>query len=270
VVTGSTDGIGKGYAKALAKKGINLYLVSRSEDKLKATADEIRKINSNVEIRTLSVDFKKATPATYKTTVANAFKDLEIGILINNVGMGYVYPEALASIKDSEEFLQDIVMVNDISCLQMTRVVLPQMLSRKRGAIVNISSAAAFSPVPCLTIYSATKIFMDFITTGFRTEYADSGVIFQVVNPFYVVTKMSGLSRSSFWAPDPDDYAANALDTIGLLNATSGCLSHEIQRVGMKLLYSIVPQKKIGNMMKDIVLQNKEKYLRRLEKEKQK
>jgi len=262
VVTGATDGIGKGYAKELAKRGINVYLISRSEEKLKATADEIRKASPNAEIRTLSIDFQHATPQLYRTTVTNAFKDLEIGILINNVGMAYAFPEELHKVENGEDFLQNIVLVNDVSALQMTRLILPEMLKRRKGAIVNISSAAGFAPMPLITVYSATKVFLDFLTRGLSYEYAETGLIFQVVNPFYVVTKMSGLRKPSFLAPDPDSYAANALDTIGLVTETSGCFSHDLQRVAMKLAISILPSSTLGFRSKQALKQISANYIR--------
>jgi len=266
VVTGATDGIGKGYAKELARRGINVYLISRSEEKLKATADEIRKVNPKVEVRTLPVDFSQATPAVYRTTIANALKDIEVGVLVNNVGMGYTYPEELHKVDGGEEFLQNIVLVNSVSAVQMSRVVLPAMLQRKKGAIIMISSAASFSPMALLTVYSATKVFLDYLSDGLGIEYSDSGLIFQVVNPFYVVTKMSGLGRTSFWAPDPDRYAASALNTVGLVNATSGCFSHELQRVGMKLLVSILPPATLGERAKATLKRVSANYLRKQER----
>jgi len=267
VVTGATDGIGKGYAKELARRGVNVYLISRSEEKLKATADEIRTVNPKIEIKTLAIDFSQATPAVYRTTIANALKDVEVGVLVNNVGMGYTYPEELHKVDGGEDFLQNIVLVNSVSAVQMSRVVLPGMLQRKKGAIITISSAAAFSPMPLLTVYSATKIFLDYLSIGLGVEYADSGLFFQVVNPFYVVTKMSGLSRTSFWAPDPDSYAASALNTVGLVDATSGCFSHELQRVGMKLLVSLLPPAKVGERAKATLKRISANYQRKQERD---
>jgi len=266
VVTGATDGIGKGYAKELAKRGVNVYLISRSEEKLQATADEISKASPNVEIKTLAIDFQRASPEDYRTTIADELMKIEIGILVNNVGMSYTFPEELTKVENGEEFLQNILLVNCASAMQMTRLVLPQMLERKKGAIIAISSAASFGPMPLLSVYSATKILLDYFSRGVAMEYADSGIFFQVVHPFYVVTKMSGLSRSSFWAPDPDRYAVNALDTVGILDSTSGCLSHDIQRFGMKLVLKVLPERMFAAKVKQDLEKMKQRYFRNLEK----
>jgi len=260
VITGSTDGIGKGYAKALAKRGLNIFLISRSEEKLNATVEEIHQLAPNVETKTLVVDFGKADAAVYQTTITEALKDIEIGILVNNVGMSYPYPEEFLKIRGGgEEFIQTMVSVNCLSTMQMTKVVLPAMIAREKGAIINIASSVAFNPSPYLTMYAAAKTFVDYFTRGLRSEYADSGIIFQVVYPFYVATKMSGIRRKSFIAADPDEYAQSALDTVGVVDMTCGSLSHEVQGVLMKLFPSWLLTIGIKKALKDV----REKFLRK-------
>jgi len=269
VVTGATDGIGKAYAKELAKRGMNVFLISRSEEKLKATADEIRKASPNVEVKTLAIDFQRAIPQDFRTTIANELKKIEVGLLVNNVGMGYPggCPEVLTKIENGEEFLQNILSVNCATAMQMTRLVLPQMQERKKGAVIAISSAGAFTPMPLKSVYSASKIFVDYFARGVAMEYADSGIFFQVVHPFYVVTKMSGLSKSSFRTPDPDSFAAKALNTVGILESTSGCLAHDMQRVEMGLMMKLLPEKVFGMMIKEELGKMRQKYFEALEKE---
>jgi len=267
VVTGSTDGIGKGYAKVLAKRGVSVFLISRSEEKLKSTADEITKTNPNVEVKTLAIDFQKVTPAVYSTTISDALKGLEIGILVNNVGMSYACPTELMEITDGDEVLQNLVQVNCTSVLQMTRVVLPSMLARKKGAVITISSAASFTPIPLLTAYSASKIFADYVGRGLKGEYANSGVIFQVVHPLYVTTKLSGIKRASFWTPNADKYANCALNTLGVVDSTSGCLSHEIQRIGFKLMIAVLPAAKLLSNIRKENKKIRAKYLKKQENE---
>merc|ERR1712048_315786 len=88
VITGATDGIGKAIAKQLAKQGLNLVMISRFEDKLKATAEEIG--SEKIEIKTISYDF--SDPDDYDR-IAGQLKNLDIGILVNNVGMSYDHPD---------------------------------------------------------------------------------------------------------------------------------------------------------------------------------
>jgi len=266
VVTGSTDGIGKGYARQLAKRGLNIFLISRNEERLNATEEEIRQIAPNVEIRKLAIDFGKADAAAYQTTIADALKDIEIGILVNNVGMSYPYPEELLKVHGgNEEYFQQMVSVNCLSALQMTRLVLPAMIAREKGAIVNVASSLAFNPAPYLTVYSACKVFMDYMSRGLRSEYADSGVIFQVVYPFYVATKMSGMVKKSFFVAEPDEFAADALNTVGIVDMTCGCLSHELQGVGVNLLPSFLLTILLKKALKGVQV----KFLRREQRQAQ-
>lgn len=263
VVTGSTDGIGKGYAKELAKRGLNVFLISRSEEKLKATMEEIRSLAPNVEVKYLVVDFIKADPAMYQTAITEALKDIEIGILVNNVGQSYSYPEAFLNVRGgNEEFFQGMVSVNCMSTVQMTKIVLPAMAAREKGAIVNIASSLAFTPAPYLSVYAACKAFVSYFTLGIRSEYADSGVIFQVVYPFYVATKMAGIARKSFYVADPDEFASGALDTVGIVDMTCGSLVHELQGIIVNLVPSfllVIATKKALRNVRDKFLRKEQR-----------
>lgn len=83
---------------------------------------------------------------------------MEIGVLVNNVGISYTNPEYFLSIQESEQFMNDIVRCNILSVTNMCRIVMPGMIERNKGVIINISSMAATIPNPMLTIYSATKV----------------------------------------------------------------------------------------------------------------
>merc|ERR1712061_893725 len=97
LVTGSTDGIGKAYAFALAAKGLNVVLVSRNPDKLKNVADQIEKCYK-VNTKNIPVDFK-TSDAEYIPKVWKVIQGLDIGVLVNNVGMMYNYPEEFLTVE---------------------------------------------------------------------------------------------------------------------------------------------------------------------------
>ena len=90
VVTGCTDGIGKAYAEHLAKRGLNIVLISRTLEKLQEQAKFITD-KYKVETKVIAVDFTEQT--SIYTTIRNELGDLDIGVLVNNVGMSYKYPE---------------------------------------------------------------------------------------------------------------------------------------------------------------------------------
>lgn len=158
LITGSTDGIGKALALELASKGLNLVLVGRNPVKLDATCDEIREMfGEKVEIKLVLVDFAKSCGKDVEETIEDAIRGLDVGILINNVGLAYPYARYFHEV--DLDLTQSLIKVNIQGISRVTRAVLPSMLKKKKGAIVNIGSGStsAVSSYPLFTIYSATK-----------------------------------------------------------------------------------------------------------------
>ncbi|MEE6499004.1 hypothetical protein FKM82_003278 [Ascaphus truei] len=203
VVTGATDGIGKAYAEELARRGMGIVLISRSPEKLDAVAREIRE-KFKVETKTIEADFGK--PEEIYKRIQAGLEGLEIGVLVNNVGMSYNYPEYFLDIADLETTLDKLININITSVCKMTRLILPGMLERSKGVILNISSASGMYPVPLLTVYSATKSVL----------------------PFFVATKMSKIRKPTWDTPSPEAYVRSALNTVGLQSQTNGYLPHAI------------------------------------------
>ena len=139
IVTGSTDGIGEALAIELAKKGLNLILISRSLDKLQATSLKITTKYPKIQVKTIDIDYSKYDINSHNK-IENIIKDLDIGILINNVGISYQYPKYFHELDD--ERVEQLITVNVNSTTEMTRLVLPSMVKKRKGSIVNISSFA--------------------------------------------------------------------------------------------------------------------------------
>ena len=159
VVTGPTDGIGKSFAFELARKGLNLVLVGRNPDKLKDVSDSIAAKFGKTEVRTVVVDFSGDLDEGV-AKIGEAVEGLDVGVLVNNVGVSYPYARFFHEV--DEGLLNNLIQVNVVGTTKVTQAVLPGMLKRKRGAIVNIGSGAAIviPSDPLYAVYAATKAWV--------------------------------------------------------------------------------------------------------------
>lgn len=214
VVTGPTDGIGKGFAFQLASKGLNLVLLGRNPDKLRDVSDSIKAKYGQTQIKTVVVDFSGDLDEGVKR-IKGTIEGLDVGVLINNVGVSYPYARYFHEL--DEKLLADLLKVNVEGTTKVTQAVLPVMLQRKKGAIVNIGSGAAIviPSDPLYAVYAATKAYIDQFSRCLYVEYKKSGIDVQCQVPLYVATKMASIKRSSFFVPSTDGYARAGLRWIG-------------------------------------------------------
>ncbi|XP_073081920.1 inactive hydroxysteroid dehydrogenase-like protein 1 isoform X3 [Manis javanica] len=152
VVSGATDGIGRAYAEELASRGLNIILISRNQEKLQMVAKDIAD-TYRVETDIIVADFSNGREIY--DPIREALKDKDIGILVNNVGVFYPYPQYFTQV--SEDKLWDIINVNMAAASLMVHMVLPGMVERKKGAVVTISSGSCCKPTPQLAVFSASK-----------------------------------------------------------------------------------------------------------------
>ncbi|XP_066438423.1 inactive hydroxysteroid dehydrogenase-like protein 1 [Eleutherodactylus coqui] len=228
VVTGASDGIGKAYAEELASLGVNIILLGRSTEKLQNVSESISS-TYRVKTRFIVADFSKG-PEVFQP-IKEALKDVDVGILVNNAGVFYEYPACLLEVPEEKSL--DIINVNITAAVMMVYVVLPGMLQRKRGAIINVSSATSCKTVPMATVYAASKAFLDRFTVALQYEYASQGIFIQNLIPFFVITKMvdfaKGIIQKSLLVLLANEYAYSAVRTIGVSSRTAGHWSHSIQ-----------------------------------------
>ncbi|KAI8442097.1 hypothetical protein MSG28_005727 [Choristoneura fumiferana] len=159
-------------------------------------------------------------------TIAKEITDLEIGTLVNNVGISYSYPEY---------FLD----ANVASVTRMTGLALPGMVKRGKGVIINIGSASSIIPSPLLTVYAASKAYVDKFTEGLDMEYRKKGIICQCVMPGFVCTTMSGIRRSTFFAPTAEAFVKSAISLVGTVSRTTGYLPHAIFTNTISFIYDV-------------------------------
>ena len=160
--------------------------------------------------------------------IGKELQGLEIGVLVNNVGMTYDYPEHLIDVPNIQQFSSQLINCNVLSVTRMTLLILPQMVARRKGLILNISSAAALFPTPFLTMYSSTKAFVHKFSEDLNLEYGPFGITVQCVLPSYVVTRMSKIKRATWRFPLPSSFVESQLKTLGLEMYSAGFYMHKI------------------------------------------
>ncbi|XP_072492281.1 inactive hydroxysteroid dehydrogenase-like protein 1 [Notamacropus eugenii] len=228
VVSGATDGIGKAYAEELASRGLNIVLICQNEDKLLKLSKTLAE-TYKVETEIIVADFSNGRGIYL--LIREALQDRDIGILVNNVGVFYPYPQYFTQV--SEDKLWDIIDVNIAAASLMVHIVLPGMVARRKGAIVNISSGSCCKPTPQMTAYSASKAYLDHFSRALQYEYASKGIFVQSLIPFSVATNSKACSSflhgCSWLVPTPKVYAHHAIATLGISKRTTGYWFHSIQ-----------------------------------------
>lgn len=168
-------------------------------------------------------------------------------MLVNNVGFNVDYPMMFLDME--EEIVNKIVTVNLTSLNEMTRLILPQMVERKKGAVINIGSLASEIPNPLYSVYAASKAYVAKFSQCLTQEYASKGVTVQCITPGYVVSNMSKIRRATFMAPTPEVFVASALKRLGIESFTTGYFSHDLMKGFLNLLPSMVSEKIVWDQL---------------------
>lgn len=177
LITGASSGIGEAFANELAAKGSNLILVARSEVKLMALASKLKKkhgIQAEVIISDLS--HEGAPARLYQECLR---RRLSVDILVNNAGFAtHGLFEQVSGDRQHEE-----TMLNVVAVVDLTHLFLPEMLNKKSGTVINVSSTAGFQPDPYMAVYGATKAFVLSFTEALCEENRGRGVQFLALCP---------------------------------------------------------------------------------------
>ncbi len=179
LITGASRGLGKFIARSLAQKGVRLVLAARSAKELEEVAAEIRAAGGTTAV--VPADVSKLPDL--ENLVAAADKELGgIDILVNNAGIetvGMFHELAL-------DEMRRILEVNLISTMTLTRLVLPGMVERQRGHVVNIASLAGKAGPPLSETYAASKAGMIGFTQSLRASYFGTGISASAICPGFV------------------------------------------------------------------------------------
>ncbi|KAL1463113.1 hypothetical protein WDU94_014899 [Cyamophila willieti] len=258
VVTGSTDGIGKAYAIELAKRKMNLVLISRSVEKLKNTKQEIQNLYP-VEVNIIQADFSEGKKI-YENIEAE-LKDLDIGILVNNVGVACPDPTFRSFDSTPQDQLWNEIIINVGATALMTKVVLPQMKLKRRGIIVNMGSMSSQKPHPYLSNYGATKAYMELFSKSLQAELTEFNVQVQYLYPGLIntnMTKDNSLTSKTIPSnvrhivyPNASLYASWAVCSLGLFRRATGYwvfdILHAIQQMETEDFFTMTMIKVLKN-----------------------
>lgn len=222
VVTGAGDGIGKAYSIELANRGMNIVMISRTLEKMQKVALEIEQTTGR-KVKVIEADFTKSKIYEH---IEEHLKGLEIGVLVNNVGMlPSPDPCCFLATPDNDE---NLINCNVVSAVKMTRLVLKQMEQRRKGLILNISSAIGIFPCPLYAIYSSSKVFVTTFSKALRAEYKTKGIIIQAVTPYGVSTPMTRNLSTNIITKSSRDFVRESLNHVTHGSETFGCLAHAV------------------------------------------
>ena len=197
LITGASVGIGREFARQLANRAGSLVLVARRSERLADLSEELIRCNPKLNIHVRVVDL--ANKLQIERLIEWLSQDkIDIDLLINNAGLG-----------DSGSFAtsdparnQQIMLVNIIALTSLTRRLLPQMIARKRGAILNVSSSAGFLPIPGFAVYAATKAYVTSLSEALRAELRGTGVSVSTLCPGPVHTEFGEVAKRPGGQPE--------------------------------------------------------------------
>ncbi|WP_431124897.1 SDR family NAD(P)-dependent oxidoreductase [Flagellimonas flava] len=184
LITGATSGIGKATAELLAKNGFNLVLCGRRTDRL----DQLRNtLGEQTEVHTLTFDVRNREEV-FKALESLPQNFSQIDVLINNAGNAHGMDFIDSGSMDDWDAMLDI---NVRGLLHVSKAIMPQMVERKAGHIINIGSLAGKEVYPKGNVYCASKFAVDAISQGMRIDLNEHGIRVGAVNPGLVETEFS-------------------------------------------------------------------------------
>jgi short-subunit dehydrogenase len=200
LITGSSGGIGEDFAVAFAKRGVNLILVARREDKLARLRTRLLELHPGLTVDIVTADLSvPGSAARLAATIADLGR--QIDILVNNAGVGL----------HGDFVKQDVgansaqVQLNCVTLVELTGLFMPAMTANRRGLVINVASTAAFQPVPGMAVYGATKAFVLSFTEALWQETKSSGVRVFALCP--------GATETEFFARTGEEFMTSGRQT---------------------------------------------------------
>ncbi len=189
LITGASAGIGREFARQLAGRARSMILVARREDRLAELRDELQQQHPNLVVQVRQVDLANLAQLDELMEWLDRER-IDVDVLVNNAGLGDSGPFPTSDPIRNEQ----MTLVNVVALTSLTRHVLPQMIAKRRGGILNVSSSAGFIPMPGSAVYAATKAYVTSFSEALRAELRGSGVIATALCPGPVHTEFQGVA----------------------------------------------------------------------------
>jgi short-subunit dehydrogenase len=187
LITGSSSGIGAVYADRLARRGYDLIVVARNQDRLNALAKELTtETGRNIEV--VAADLNDRADLTKVEKILR--EDASITMLVNNAGIGAIKPLLDTDVNKMDE----LISLNITALTRLTYAAAPAFVSRGTGTIINISSVVGIAPEMLNGVYGASKAFVTALSYSLQHELASKGLRIQAVLPAATATEFWALS----------------------------------------------------------------------------
>jgi len=171
LITGASAGIGREFARQLAGRARSMILIARREEQLIELNHELQQQHKNLRVHIRKVDLSNLNQL--KELVESLDREqIDVDLLINNAGLGDAGRFATSDPTRNEE----MILVNVLTLTSLTRHLLPQMIAKGHGGILNVSSSAGFLPIPGDAVYAATKAYVTSFSEALRAELRGTGV----------------------------------------------------------------------------------------------
>ncbi|CAN5651287.1 SDR family oxidoreductase [soil metagenome] len=171
LVTGASAGLGREFARQLATRAGGLVLVARRTERLEELRDELTAHYPDLGVHVRGVDLSQAAEVAELADWILR-EGIAVDLLVNNAGLG----DRGQFLRGDPQRIIDMLQVNVAALTILTRYLLPQMIERKRGFILNVSSSASFLPMPGFAVYAATKAYVTSFSEALRMELHGTGV----------------------------------------------------------------------------------------------
>jgi hypothetical protein len=190
LITGASSGIGREFARQLANRARTIVLVARRSERLADLRGELLNRNPNLDVHVRVVDLADKTQ-TELLIDSLAHDKIDVDLLINNAGLGDSGAFATSDPIRNEQ----MALVNVMALTSLTRRLLPHMIAKRRGGILNVSSSAGFLPIPGDAVYAATKAYVTSFSEALRAELRGKGVSVCAVCPGPVHTEFQEVAK---------------------------------------------------------------------------